>query len=461
MSHTILLVDDEERLADVLSVALEQNGYRVLTAQNGQDALRLLDAESVDLVLTDLRMPGMSGSDLLREVKRRIPNLPVVVMTAYSSVKDAVHIIKDGAFDYVGKPVDIDDLEQTIKNALRLSDALTDNLRLRQELEGRYRFDNLIGTSTPFRSVIENIAEVCESRANVLITGESGTGKEMVARAIHYNSPRREQPFVALNCAAIPETLLESELFGHVKGAFTGAVSNRVGRYAQADRGTLFLDEIGDMPLATQAKILRVLQERAFEPVGGAQTRAVDVRIVAATNKNLMAAVQDGSFREDLYYRLNVFPILLPPLRDRRDDIPDLAIHFMTTLNAEMGKKVNGFTPAALKAMQGYDWPGNIRELQNCVERALILAKSEKIDEADLPRLLFSSQQSQSNGPRFPLDLDSEIERLERSLIVAALNRSDGVQVQAAQLLGINERSLWHRIKKYGIQITRRAITDP
>lgn len=390
MSHTILLVDDEERLADVLSVALEQNGFRTLTAQNGQDALKVLDNETVDLVLTDLRMPGMSGAELLREIKQRTPNLPVVVMTAYSSVKDAVHIIKDGAFDYVGKPVDIDELEQTIKNALRLSDALTDNLRLRQELEGRYRFDNLIGSSTPFRSVIENIAEVCESRANVLITGESGTGKEMVARSIHYNSPRRDHPFVALNCAAIPETLLESELFGHVKGAFTGAVANRLGRFAQADRGTLFLDEIGDMPLATQAKILRVLQERAFEPVGGTQTRAVDVRIVAATNKDLMGAVQSGDFREDLYYRLNVFPITLPPLRDRRDDIPELAIHFLAALNAEMGKKVNGFTPAALKTMSGYDWPGNIRELQNCVERALILAKSPQIDESDLPRSLFA-----------------------------------------------------------------------
>lgn len=460
MSHTILLVDDEERLADVLSVALEQNGFRTLTAQNGQDALKVLDNETVDLVLTDLRMPGMSGAELLREIKQRTPNLPVVVMTAYSSVKDAVHIIKDGAFDYVGKPVDIDELEQTIKNALRLSDALTDNLRLRQELEGRYRFDNLIGSSTPFRSVIENIAEVCESRANVLITGESGTGKEMVARSIHYNSPRRDHPFVALNCAAIPETLLESELFGHVKGAFTGAVANRLGRFAQADRGTLFLDEIGDMPLATQAKILRVLQERAFEPVGGTQTRAVDVRIVAATNKDLMGAVQSGDFREDLYYRLNVFPITLPPLRDRRDDIPELAIHFLAALNAEMGKKVNGFTPAALKTMSGYDWPGNIRELQNCVERALILAKSPQIDESDLPRSLFASQPSQQSGPRFPLDLDGEIERFERGLILSALNRSEGVQVQAAQLLGINERSLWHRIKKYGIQITRRASSD-
>jgi DNA-binding NtrC family response regulator len=460
MSHTILLVDDEERLADVVTVALEQLGFRVLMASNGADALKLLDAEGVDLVLTDLRMPVMNGQELLREVKRRQPNLPVVVMTAYSSVKDAVQVIKEGAFDYVSKPFEIDDLEKTLKNALRLSDALADNLRLREELVGRYRFDNLVGASASFRQVIESITEVCESRANVLITGESGTGKEMVARAIHYNSPRREQPFVAINCAAIPEALLESELFGHIKGAFTGAVANRIGRFAQADRGTLFLDEIGDMPMAIQAKILRVLQERAFEPIGSAQTRNVDVRIVAATNKDLHNAVQHGQFREDLYYRLNVFPIDLPPLRDRREDISTLALHFLDSLSAGMGKRIRGFSPAALKGMADYAWPGNIRELQNCVERAVILAKGEMIDEADLPRYLFTAQQVTSTGPRFPVDLDAEVARFERELIVTALNRTDGVQIAAADLLGINERSLWHRIKKYGIQITRRAIGD-
>ncbi|HVI52381.1 MAG TPA: sigma-54 dependent transcriptional regulator [Candidatus Sulfotelmatobacter sp.] len=459
MTHTVLLVDDEPRLADVTAVALEQAGYRVLTAADGASALALLDGEQVSLVLTDLRMPGMSGRELMQEVKRLHPQLPVVVMTAYSSVKDAVQLIKEGAFDYVGKPFEIDDLEKTLKNALRLSDVLADNERLRGELEGRYRFEMLVGASPAFRGVIESIAEVCESRANVLLTGESGTGKELVARAIHYNSPRRDKPFVAINCAAIPEGLLESELFGHVKGAFTGAVADREGRFAQADGGTLFLDEIGDMPLPVQAKILRVLQERSFEPVGGAKTRQVDVRIVAATNKDLQAAVQTGTFRDDLYYRLNVFPIALPALRDRADDIPALAAHFLDTLGLGMGKRLDGFTQAALAAMAHYAWPGNIRELQNCVERGLIVAKGSMVDVGDLPRYLFAAQTVGSDGPRFPMDLDEELARFERETILAALNKADGVQVQAAQLLGINERSLWHRIKKYGIQITRRAVS--
>jgi DNA-binding NtrC family response regulator len=460
MAHTILLADDEARLADVISVALEQAGYRVLMAASGAEALRFLETETVHLLLTDLRMPGMSGRELMAEVKRLHPQLPVVVMTAYSSVKDAVQLIKEGAFDYVGKPFEIDDLEKTVKNALRLSDVLADNERLRGELEGRYKFEMLVGSSPAFRSVIESITEVCESRANVLLTGESGTGKELVARAIHFNSPRKDKPFVAINCAAIPEGLLESELFGHVKGSFTGAVADREGRFAQADGGTLFLDEIGDMPLSVQAKILRVLQERSFEPVGGSRTRQVDVRIVAATNKDLQAAVQSGEFRDDLYYRLNVFPIALPALRDRADDIPALASHFLEALGVGMGKRLDGFTQTAISAMSHYAWPGNIRELQNCVERGLIVAKGRLVDIGDLPRYLFTAQTQAADGPRFPMDLDEELARFERETILAALNRAEGVQVQAAHLLGINERSLWHRIKKFGIQITRKAVSD-
>jgi len=457
MPHTVLLVDDEPKLSDVLRAALTHLGHRVMLANDGKTALELLEGELPDLVLTDLRMPGMSGRELLTAIKQAHPTLPVVVMTAYSSIKDAVEVIKDGAFDYISKPFEIDDLKKTLDNALRLADALLDNQRLRDELVGRYRFDSLIGTSPAFRMVIEAVAEVCESRANVLLTGESGTGKEMVAHAIHYNSPRKDQPFVAINCAAIPEGLLESELFGHVKGAFTGAITSRVGRFAQADRGTLFLDEVGDMPLPTQAKILRVLQDRTFEPVGSTQSRTVDVRIIAATNKNLGDAVRDGRFREDLFYRLNVFPINLPPLRERLDDIPELAQNFLNTLAPAMGKRFSGFTQAALRAMDDYHWPGNIRELQNCVERALIVGKGEVVDAGDLPRYIFSSQPSSSSGPRFPLDLDVELERTERALIVEALNRSEGVQVAAARLLGINERSLWHRIKKLGIRISRRV----
>ncbi|MBI3514902.1 MAG: sigma 54-interacting transcriptional regulator, partial [Proteobacteria bacterium] len=332
---------------------------------------------------------------------------------------------------------------------------LRDNQRLRAELEGRYSFANLIGSSPAFRQVIGAIGEVCESKATVLITGESGTGKEMVARAIHFNSSRKSGPFVAINCAAIPEGLLESELFGHVKGAFTGAVSNRSGRFAQAHGGTLFLDEVGDMPVATQAKILRVLQERSFEPVGSTQTREVDVRLIAATHRDLQDAVRERQFREDLYYRLNVFPIALPALRERTEDIPALVEHFIEQIGASIGKRIGGFSPAAIKAMADYDWPGNIRELQNCIERSMIVAKTPTVDVADLPRYLFRQREERLDGTRIPPELDDELERIERRFILNALQKTQGVQVKAADLLGITERSLWHRIKKLGIQIVK------
>jgi DNA-binding NtrC family response regulator len=455
MHHSVLLVDDEPKMRDVLSTALEGFGYRALPAADGEAALALLEHEDVDLILTDLRMPAMGGLDLLSAVKRRDPNLPVVLMTAYGSVKDAVQAMKDGAFDFIVKPFEIDELAAVLGNALKLHDALRDNQRLRAELEGRYSFSSLIGSSPAFRSVISAIGEVCESKATVLVTGESGTGKEMVARAIHFNSSRKAGPFVAINCAAIPEGLLESELFGHVKGAFTGAVANRSGRFAQAHGGTLFLDEIGDMPIATQAKILRVLQERSFEPVGSTLTREVDVRLLAATNKDLQEEVRERRFREDLYYRLNVFPIALPPLRERIEDIPALAEHFIEHIGANIGKRIGGFTPAAIKAMSDYDWPGNIRELQNCIERSIIVAKTSMVDIADLPRYLFRQREERAEVGRIPSALDEELERIERRFILNALQKTHGIQVKAAELLGITERSLWHRIKKLGIQIIK------
>jgi len=455
MTHNILLVEDEPKMREVLSAALEGFGYKAIPASNGEAALALMEREDVDLVLTDLRMPVVGGLDLLSAVKRRSPNLPVVLMTAYGSVKDAVQAMKDGAFDFIVKPFEIDELAAVLGNALKLHDALRDNQRLRAELEGRYSFASLIGSSPAFRAVISAIGEVCESKATVLVTGESGTGKEMVARAIHFNSSRKAGPFVAINCAAIPEGLLESELFGHVRGAFTGAVANRSGRFAQAHGGTLFLDEIGDMPMATQAKILRVLQERSFEPVGSTQTREVDVRLIAATNKDLQEEVRERRFREDLYYRLNVFPIALPPLRERIEDIPALAEHFVEQIGANIGKRIGGFTPAAIKAMSDYDWPGNIRELQNCIERSIIVAKTPTVDVADLPRYLFRQREERAEVGRIPSALDEELERIERRFIVNALQKTHGIQVKAAELLGITERSLWHRIKKLGIQIIK------
>ena len=457
-THTILIVDDEERLREVIASALDDLGYRTLLAGSGESALRVLETETADLVLTDLRMPQMDGHELLMQLRRRWPNLPVVVMTAYSTVKDAVQMIKDGAFDYVSKPFEIDELATVISNALRLSEALRDNLRLRKQLEGRYRFESLIGASPPFQRVLAAIGEVCESRANVLLTGESGTGKEVAARAIHFNSSRRQGPFVAINCAAIPEGLLESELFGHVKGAFTGAISARPGRFVQADGGTIFLDEIGDMPIAIQAKILRVLQERVVEPVGGSHSKLVDVRVIAATNKDLRESVRNGGFRNDLYYRLNVFPIELPSLRQRREDVALLVQYFLQELAKTSDKPVPEFTPAALKLMESYSWPGNIRELQNCVERAVIVSKNGRVDVGDLSQdLQLPAHARTRDVASIPADLDAELERIERRFVLEALERTNGVQVQAAEMLGISERSLWHRVKKLGISIVKRA----
>lgn len=457
MSHAILVVDDEERLGDVLAAALEDLGYRATAVTSAKAALLALEQSRFDLVLTDLRMPVMDGRGLLREARSRWPDLPVIILTAFAAVRDAVELVKEGAFDYIAKPFEIEDVAATIRRALRLADVVRDNERLRTELEGRHSFDTLIGNSASFRSVIEQVTEVCETRATVMLNGESGTGKELVARAIHFNSPRRAKPFIAVNCAAIPETLLESELFGHVKGAFTGAVSNRIGRFAAAEGGTLFLDEIGDMPLAIQAKLLRVVQERSFEPVGANRSQAVDVRLVAATHKDIRQAVEQGHFREDLFYRLNVFPIRLPALRERSEDIPLLAAHFLAALSETVGKRIAGFSPAALAAMAGHAWPGNIRELHNCIERALIVAKNAVIDVQDLPRDLFEGQR-RTGRDGLPQDLDGELERIEREFILEALRRSDGVQVKAARMLGIAERSLWHRIKKLGIRLSRAPV---
>jgi len=330
MTHNLLVVDDEPKLCDLLSSALSQNGIQVFTASNGLHALKVLEQEDIDLVISDWRMPGMDGPQLLAEIKQRYPQLPVIVMTAYSTVKNAVLSMRNGAYDYIAKPFDIDELDITVSKALQFRDILKDNQRMRAELEEHQQIDSLVGDSPAFRQVLQAVDSVRESNATILLTGESGTGKEMVARAIHKHGNRADKPFVAVNCAAIPEGLLESEMFGHRKGAFTGAVADRVGRFQQADKGTLFLDEVGDMPLALQAKILRALQERVIEPVGDPRERKVDVRVIAATNKNLLEAVANKEFREDLYYRLNVFPIPLPALRERVEDIAPLARHFAT-----------------------------------------------------------------------------------------------------------------------------------
>jgi DNA-binding NtrC family response regulator len=459
MTHNVLVVDDEPKLCDLLASALSQNGITVFTAGNGLHALKVLEAEDIDLVISDWRMPGMDGPQLLAEIKNRFPQLPVIVMTAYSTVKNAVQSMRNGAYDYIAKPFDIDELDITVSKALQFRDILKDNQRMRAELDEHQQIDSLIGDSLAFRRVLHAVDSVRDSNATILLTGESGTGKEMVARAIHKHGNRADKPFVAVNCAAIPEGLLESEMFGHRKGAFTGAVADRVGRFMQADQGTLFLDEIGEMPLALQAKILRALQERVIEPVGDPRERKVDVRVIAATNKNLLDAVANKEFREDLYYRLNVFPIPLPALRERVEDIAPLARHFAHTLGAAAGKRFTGFSAEALQAMASYSWPGNIRELQNCVERATIVASGAVIEEQDLPAYLFASNPGSSGAPiiegNVPADLDAALAEVEKAYILAALAQSNGVQAAAAQLIGISERSFWYRLKKLGIHVDK------
>jgi len=456
MRPLVLVVDDELRLAEVLSVALQDRGMQAQAVGSVKEAEEFAKSNPVDLVVSDLRMPECSGRELLHRFRASYPEVPFVIMTAFASVRDAVELVKEGAFDYISKPFEIDDVIATIERGVRLRQTLDDNRRLQLEVGQKYRFENLIGGSEAFKQVLRSIADVCETRTTVLVLGESGTGKELVARSIHYNSPRQNKPFVAVNCAAIPEPLLEAELFGHAKGAFTGAIAARQGRFAVADGGTLFLDEIGDMSLAVQAKVLRAIEEQTFEPVGSNTTVEVDVRILAATHKDLRAMVAAKTFREDLYYRLNVFPIRLPALRERRDDIPRLAEHFLHSFAKDMGKKIGGFSPAAEAVMGAYAWPGNIRELQNCVERAVIVARGQTIDLQDLPSdIITSARPADDSSDGLPADLDAALAKIERQFIVDALRQSDGVQVRAAEKLGISERSFWHRVKKLGIRIDR------
>ncbi|GAB7497283.1 MULTISPECIES: sigma-54-dependent transcriptional regulator [Bilophila] len=454
--YTILIVDDEANLLEVLAVALENMGYGTVTAETAEEALAVLEEREVHLVLSDLRLPGLNGRELMEKVKAANPDLPVVIMTAYASLKEAVEIIKEGAFDYTVKPFELDALEATIASALRYYALGRDNRDLREQLQTASA-GQFVGQSPAYLALLRNVSEVSASSANVLITGESGTGKEVVAKAIHYGGPRAKAPLVTINCAAIPEQLLESELFGHARGAFTGATSNRKGRFAQADGGTLFLDEIGDMPLALQAKILRCIQEKAIEPVGSNTTQKVDVRIIAATNQNLVEAIEKGKFRRDLYYRLNVYPIIMPSLRERKEDIPLLAEHFALRAAGEMGKVPVTFTEAALDILKNHTWPGNIRELENCIERLTIIASGTAITPERLASCAVPGGGDASSpsapGSAFPLDLDRKLAETERDLILRALEETGGVQVKAAELLNISERSMWHRIKKLGINI--------
>ncbi|MCB2228949.1 MAG: sigma-54 dependent transcriptional regulator [Desulfarculaceae bacterium] len=444
----ILIVDDEKNYLVVLQALLADAGYEVFTANSGSQALAQAAEDEPDLVITDMRMPTMTGVELIRRLKERFPDVLIIVMTAYGTVENAVEAMKAGAVDYITKPFENTELLLTVQKALKMRRLLAQNRLLKEELKG---FGEIIGDSKVMREVYELIDKVAATKATVLLTGESGTGKELIARAIHARSPRAEEPFVAVNCMALTETLLESELFGHEKGAFTGASARRKGRFELAHGGTLFLDEVGEMGPSLQVKLLRVLQERTFERVGGNQPIKVDVRIVAATNRDLAEAVEEGSFREDLFYRLNVVRVDLPPLSSRMEDLPALVAHFVNKYAAEVGRPAPEVSQEAMEVIYRHPWPGNVRELENAIERAVILA-GERITPADLPlEMRPAATPAEAAPPPSGVNLNEALEDLEQRMILQALKEADGVAAHAAEALGLTKSNLAYKLKKYGI----------
>ncbi len=456
--ETLLVVDDEKNYLLVLKELLADEGYEVLTAQSGADALAILNETELDLVVTDMKMPGMSGLELLEKLKQKDPQLPVVMMTAFGTVEKAVEAMKKGAFDYISKPFDNESLKKTVATALNMWRVIKENRFLSQELKAKFGPSDLIGNSLAIRQVRELIQKVAATKATVLVTGESGTGKELVARAIHAQSPRRDKPLISVNCSALAETLLESELFGHERGSFTGATSQRKGRFEIADGGTLFLDEVGEMAPSVQVTLLRVLQNREFERVGGNKTIKVDVRLIAASNRDLKEEIPRGTFREDLYYRLNVVHIEVPPLRDRRDDLPLLIRYFLERFSKELNKETPTLSSEAMTVIRDYSWPGNIRELENMLERAVILASSSLIHAEDLPiHPKGRTSQDWSADEVIPpgLKLNEVLEMVEKKMILNALAKTGHVQSHAAELLGIEKNLFKYKMRKYGLVILR------
>lgn len=450
----ILLIDDEKNYLLVLETLLTDAGYSVTALSDPETALAFLEESEVDVVVTDMKMPKVSGREVLEQVKKSWPYIPVLIMTAFGSIEGAVEAMRYGAFNYITKPFSNDELLLSIQNAVTLARAQQQYRLLKLSLEDRYGKHQIIGRSKAIRDMMALVDRAAPSKATVLITGESGTGKELVARAIHYASPRSGAPFVSVNCMALNPGILESELFGHEKGSFTGAVAMRRGRFEQADGGTLFLDEVGELTAELQVKLLRVLQERRFERVGGSEEIEVDIRVVSATNRDLLSKVQSGTFREDLYYRLNVVHIPLPPLRERREDIPLLVAHFAEKSCRENDVPSKTFSNEALNYLTGYEWPGNIRQLQNVVERSIVLVPGEVIGLDDLPaEIRDEDAQFKSAVDLLPvqLDLADTLERIEAALIRRALVRADFVQTRAAELLDISKSLMQYKLKKYGI----------
>jgi DNA-binding NtrC family response regulator len=449
----ILVVDDEPGMRNLLTKVLTKEGSFVTACASGDEAIEALAGEDFDLAVLDIEMPGMNGIELLKKLKDKAPTLHVVMITAYGSLQSAVDAMRLGAYDYLTKPFEVEEIKLVVAKAIEHQRLLSENRALHEELEENYRFTGIIGKSRKMEDVYDMVKQVASTNASVLIQGESGTGKELIARSIHYNSKRKGKPLVVLNCAALAEGVLESELFGHEKGAFTGAVKQKTGRFELAHHGTLFLDEIGDIPIPTQIKLLRVLQEHEFERVGGEKTIKVDVRIIAATNRDLLSGVREGRFREDLYYRLNVVTITLPPLRERREDIPALAGHFLARFAKETGRRIEGIAPSAMELLVRYDWPGNVRELENIVERAVVLEKGSSITPASLPLSLRDEAEAvcELTMPEGRGSLTELLEDLERQLIVKALKDNGGSQTAAAASLGLKRSTFRYKLEKYGL----------
>jgi len=449
--NTVLVVDDDRGHRTMLKTLLSGWNYTVSEADDGAGAIEMARETPFDLVLMDIRMITVSGLEALSEIKAHNPAIPIIIMTAYSSVETAVEALKKGAYDYLTKPLDFDVLRLTMERAMDHTHLKEENRLLKESLGERFDRQNIIGNSPGMVRLFETIAQVAPSEATVLITGESGTGKELIAGAIHYNSERKMGPFVKVNCAALTETLLESELFGHEKGAFTGAHRRKEGQFSLADHGSLFLDEVSEMPLSMQVKLLRVIQEREFARVGGEEVIRVDVRLIAATNKDLAEEIAAGRFREDLFYRLNVVTLHMPPLRERRDDIPLLAQHFLKTFAEKNRKAIKGYTPRSMDHLLRYDWPGNVRELMNAVERMVVLSRADYVDESDLPPAIV--EQVGSAPPQLPaqaLPADLPLEEVEKASILQTLESAGGNKSEAARRLGITRRTLHKKLKKYG-----------
>jgi two-component system response regulator PilR (NtrC family) len=450
--NTVLVVDDEPGMREFLEIMLKRDGYIVDTAPDGARALDKMENTLFDLAIVDIQMPVMNGIELLRRINEKSPETTVIMITAYASHETAIEAMKLGAYDYITKPFKIDEIKLVIKKAIEKKKLERENKRLRKELETKYGFGNIIGRSPSIIKVFDLIKRVADLNVNVLITGESGTGKELVARAIHYSGIRRGGPFVPVNCGAIPESLIESELFGYKRGAFTGALRDKKGLFEEADGGTIFLDEIADLPLHLQVRLLRVIEEKSIRPLGSTETIPIDIRVIAATNKNLEEEIEKGRFREDLYYRLNVIKIELPPLRERKEDIAPLAIHFISKYSREMGKDIRGISPKALETLESYHYPGNVRELENIIARSVALETSNVIRQETLPQLVGSKDfidlgADLSSGT----NLDAVLENVERRFIEKALKSTGGNKTEAAKLLGITLRSLRYRLAKLGL----------